>query len=58
VSATENKVCEDCGEDAKRRTRAKCGALVCSFCLHHVHGWQCGGSARKKRGATTRGSGT
>ena len=30
--------CEDCGEDATRRTKCKhCGQLVCGWCLTHVH---------------------
>ena len=31
-------LCDDCGEDVKRRTRCKgCGKLACSYCLHHLH---------------------
>lgn len=31
--------CEDCGDEAKRRTRCpRCRKLVCSWCWGHVHG--------------------
>lgn len=31
-------LCEDCGEDCKRRTRCpNCKLLVCSWCWHHSH---------------------
>ena len=51
----ERPVCDDCGDEVpkgRRRTRARCGAMVCSYCLHHVHGWQCGGrGVYRKTGA-------
>lgn len=43
--------CEDCGEEVpkgRRRIRAKCGALCCMYCYHHVHGWQCGRTGERR----------
>ena len=44
-------VCEDCGEGiplGRRRTRCNfCKKLVCSYCLHHGHGWVLGFYAGK-----------
>lgn len=32
------KTCEDCGEEAKRRTRCpNCKQLLCGWCYNHCH---------------------
>ena len=33
--------CEDCGDEARRRTRCpNCGKLICGWCYNHVHNRQ------------------